>query len=191
MIDAVAIDQVAVVVHRVADLVHRDRRRDLAGGVAAHAVGDHEQPELLVDEEVVLVVRVAADRRRSRPRTSAPSHPGNTRRGHEPSNLRQRLRSSCGSVRARRGRELGLDERAGQRRQVVESARRSGRRRRRSESRVTPDVARRLDPRRASSRRAGRGRPQSARRSTSQLRRPRVDQLVGGHPRACRLFASA
>ena len=56
MVDAIAIDQVAVVVHRVADLVDRDRRRDLAGRVAAHAVGDHEQPELLVDEEVVLVV---------------------------------------------------------------------------------------------------------------------------------------
>ena len=34
----------------------RDRARDLAGGVAAHAVGDHEEGELLVDEEVVLVV---------------------------------------------------------------------------------------------------------------------------------------
>ena len=57
VIDAVAVDQVAVVVDRVADLVDGDRRRDLAGGVAAHAVGDQEQAELLVDEEVVLVVR--------------------------------------------------------------------------------------------------------------------------------------
>ena len=56
MIDAVAIDQLAVVVHRVADLVDRDRRSDFAGGVTAHAVRDQEQPELLVDEEVILVV---------------------------------------------------------------------------------------------------------------------------------------
>jgi hypothetical protein len=53
---AVAVDQVAVGVDRVADLVDRDRRGHLAGGVAAHAVGDQEQPQLLVDEEVVLVV---------------------------------------------------------------------------------------------------------------------------------------
>ena len=32
------------------------RARDLAGGVAAHAVGDDEERELLVDEVVVLVV---------------------------------------------------------------------------------------------------------------------------------------
>src|SRR5260370_155496 len=51
-----SIDQVAVIVDRIADLVDRDRRRDLAGRVAAHAVRDHEQTELLVDEEVVLVV---------------------------------------------------------------------------------------------------------------------------------------
>ena len=40
-------------------LVHRadgDGARDLARGVAAHAVGDDEERELLVDEEVVLVV---------------------------------------------------------------------------------------------------------------------------------------
>ena len=35
---------------------HGDRARDLARGVAAHAVGDDEERELLVDEEVVLVV---------------------------------------------------------------------------------------------------------------------------------------
>ena len=57
VIDPVAVDQVAVVVDRVADLVDGDRRGDLAGGVTAHAVGDEEQPELLVDEEVVLIVR--------------------------------------------------------------------------------------------------------------------------------------
>src|SRR6185295_15977083 len=57
MIDAVAVDQIAAVEHRVADLVDRDRRCDLAGGVSAHPVGDQEQPKLLVDEEVVLVVR--------------------------------------------------------------------------------------------------------------------------------------
>src|SRR5262249_39088428 len=34
VIDAIAIDQIAAVVDDVADLVHRDRRRDLAGGVA-------------------------------------------------------------------------------------------------------------------------------------------------------------
>src|SRR6185369_8488300 len=57
MVDAIAIDQVAVVEHCVADLVDRDRRRDLAGGVTAHAIGDQKQPKLLVDEEVILVVR--------------------------------------------------------------------------------------------------------------------------------------
>ena len=55
-LNAIAIDQLSVVVHRVADLVDRDRRGDLAGGVTAHAIGDQEQPELLVDEEVILVV---------------------------------------------------------------------------------------------------------------------------------------
>ena len=35
---------------------HGDRARDLARGVPAHAVGDDEERELLVDEEVVLVV---------------------------------------------------------------------------------------------------------------------------------------
>jgi hypothetical protein len=35
---------------------HGDGARDLARRVAAHAVGDDEERELLVDEEVVLVV---------------------------------------------------------------------------------------------------------------------------------------
>ena len=41
---------------RVAKLVDGDVRGDLARGVPAHAVGDDEERELLVDEEVVLVV---------------------------------------------------------------------------------------------------------------------------------------
>ena len=62
VVDAIAIEQVALVVHRVADLVHGDRRGDLAGGVPSHAIGDQEQPQLLVDEEVVLVeLALAAD----------------------------------------------------------------------------------------------------------------------------------
>jgi hypothetical protein len=57
VVDPVALDQIAVLVHRVADLVHRDRRRDLTRRVPTHPVRHQEEPELLVDEEVVLVVR--------------------------------------------------------------------------------------------------------------------------------------
>ena len=39
-------------------------RRDLARGVAAHAVGHHEQVLLGVDEEAVLVALALAARRR-------------------------------------------------------------------------------------------------------------------------------
>ncbi len=56
VIDAVAVEQIAVRVDRIADLVHRDRRGDFARRVATHTVGDHEQAELLIDEEVILVV---------------------------------------------------------------------------------------------------------------------------------------
>src|SRR5262249_1161275 len=60
-----ALDEVAVLVQAVAQLVDRERRRDLSRGVAAHAVGDDEQTELLVDEEVILVVvALAPDVRR-------------------------------------------------------------------------------------------------------------------------------
>ena len=49
------VDRFAAGLDRVAELVHGELRRDLARGVAAHAVGDHEQRKLLVDEEIVLV----------------------------------------------------------------------------------------------------------------------------------------
>jgi hypothetical protein len=49
-----------------AELVDRHLRGDLARGVAAHAVGDHEKRQLFVDEEVVLVgFTLLADVRRS------------------------------------------------------------------------------------------------------------------------------
>ena len=55
-----AVDVVVEELFLALDLVvhgaHGDRARDLARGVPAHAVGDDEERELLVDEKVVLVV---------------------------------------------------------------------------------------------------------------------------------------
>ena len=54
------------------DGVDGDARGDLARGVAAHAVGDEEQPGVVLDEERVLVVLpLAADVRE----TDMPSLP--------------------------------------------------------------------------------------------------------------------
>jgi hypothetical protein len=41
----------------VDDRVDREARGDLAGVVAAHAVGDHAEPELLLNREAVFVGR--------------------------------------------------------------------------------------------------------------------------------------
>ena len=49
-------DGVALLLELLVDDADRERAGDLAGGVAAHAVRHHEQAELAVDEEVVLVV---------------------------------------------------------------------------------------------------------------------------------------
>ena len=52
----VVVDELALLLDLFVDGADGERARDLAGGVAAHAVGDDEERELLVDEEVVLVV---------------------------------------------------------------------------------------------------------------------------------------
>ena len=52
----VVVEQLLLALDLLVHGAHGDRARDLAGGVAAHAVGDDEETELLVDEEVVLVV---------------------------------------------------------------------------------------------------------------------------------------
>ncbi len=100
------------------DDAHRQRARDLARRVPAHAVGDHEEAELLVDEVVVLVV-VADARRRWTQRTGCfrpgPSDgrgypsgagPGHQRKGGETS-------PECGARRgARRAPRAALRRRA-------------------------------------------------------------------------------
>ncbi len=53
---AVAGEQLALLLDLLVNGAHGDGARDLARGVPAHAVGDDEERELLVDEEVVLVV---------------------------------------------------------------------------------------------------------------------------------------
>ena len=50
------VQEVALALDLLVDRTDGDGARDLACGVAAHAVGDHEERELLVDEEVVLIV---------------------------------------------------------------------------------------------------------------------------------------
>src|SRR5262249_30242520 len=51
-----AVDYLAMFVNCITDFVDGDRGGDFAGVVPAHAVGDDEQAELLVDEVVVLIV---------------------------------------------------------------------------------------------------------------------------------------
>ena len=45
-----------VLAHEVDDGLHGDAAGDLAGVVAAHAVGQHQQPDVRVDGDRVLVV---------------------------------------------------------------------------------------------------------------------------------------
>ena len=52
----VVVEQLLLALDLLVHGAHGDRAGDLARGVAAHAVGDDEEAELLVDEEVVLVV---------------------------------------------------------------------------------------------------------------------------------------
>jgi hypothetical protein len=52
----VVFDERLLAPHLLVDGAHGDGAGDLARGVPAHAVGDDEERELLVDEEVVLVV---------------------------------------------------------------------------------------------------------------------------------------
>ncbi len=60
LVTRVGLEDVAPAVDRGADLGDRDLRRDLARGVSAHAIGHHEERQLLVDQVVVLVVRALA-----------------------------------------------------------------------------------------------------------------------------------
>src|SRR5690606_768481 len=48
--------EIELALHFLVERAHGERARHLAGGVAPHAVADDEEPELLVDEKVVLVV---------------------------------------------------------------------------------------------------------------------------------------
>ena len=50
------LDELFFAAHLLVDGADGERAGHLAGGVPAHAVADHEEPDLLVDEEVVLVV---------------------------------------------------------------------------------------------------------------------------------------
>ena len=52
----VVVDELALLFDLLVDRADGEGAGDLAGGVAAHPVGDDEKRELLVDEEVVLVV---------------------------------------------------------------------------------------------------------------------------------------
>jgi hypothetical protein len=52
----VVVEHLLLALHLFVNGAHRHRARDLAGRVPAHTVGHDEEPELLVDEEVVLVV---------------------------------------------------------------------------------------------------------------------------------------
>ena len=60
LVTRIGFEDVATVVHGIAELGDRHLCRDLARCVPPHAVGYHEEGQLLVDEEVVLVVGALA-----------------------------------------------------------------------------------------------------------------------------------